>query len=65
MVRFPFTAQSVAQSRRRQTAYDGLERLSLQDRIALGFDTGSAQSDELRMQGLDGDFATDMTADRD
>ncbi|WP_339781317.1 hypothetical protein [uncultured Thalassospira sp.] len=65
MVRFPFTVQSVAQSRRRQTAYDSLECLSLQDRIALGFDTGSAQSGEMMMQGHDGDFATGMSADRD
>ncbi|MDP2698610.1 hypothetical protein [Thalassospira sp.] len=43
MVRFPITAQSVHQSRRRQTAYDGLECLSQKERIALGFETGSAQ----------------------
>jgi hypothetical protein len=65
VVRFPFTAQSVAQSRRRQTAYDGLERLSLQERIALGFDTGSAQSGEVMIQAYDGDLANSMTADRD
>lgn len=40
MVRFPITAQSVIQSRRRQTAYDGLERLTRDQRLALGFDVG-------------------------
>ena len=42
VIRFPITAQSVVQSRRRQTAYDGLERLTLTERAALGLDTGPA-----------------------
>ncbi len=42
VIRFPITAQSVVQSRRRQTAYDGLERLTLAERAALGLDTGPA-----------------------
>ncbi len=65
MVRFPFTAQSVAQSRRRQTAYDGLERLSPQERIALGFDTGSAKSGDVTRSGNIGSPANNLTADRD
>lgn len=65
MVRFPFTAQCVAQSRRRQTAYDGLERLSHQERVALGFDTGGAQSGDVTRQGDAGFTVSDMTADRD
>ncbi|OKH88181.1 hypothetical protein [Thalassospira sp. TSL5-1] len=65
MVRFPFTAQSVAQSRRRQTAYDGLERLSPQERVALGFDTGSAQSGDVMQSGYAGLPASNLTADRD
>lgn len=43
MIRFPITALSVIQSRRRQTAYDGLERLTLGQKAALGLDIGSAQ----------------------
>lgn len=42
MIRFPITALSVIQSRRRQTAYDGLERLTLGQRAALGLDIGPA-----------------------
>lgn len=43
MIRFPITALSVIQSRRRQTAYDGLERLTLGQKAALGLDIGPAQ----------------------
>jgi len=42
VIRFPITALSVIQSRRRQTAYDGLERLALGQKTALGLDTGPA-----------------------
>lgn len=42
MIRFPITALSVVQSRRRQTAYDGLERLTQGQKAALGLDTGPA-----------------------
>lgn len=42
MIRFPITALSIVQSRRRQTAYDGLERLTLGQKTALGLDTGPA-----------------------
>lgn len=42
MIRFPVTALSVIQSRRRQTAYDGLERLTLGQKAALGLDIGPA-----------------------
>ena len=42
VIRFPITVQNVVQSRRRQTAYDGLERLTLAERAALGLDTGPA-----------------------
>lgn len=42
MIRFPFTALSVAQSRRRQTAYDGFERLTSEQKSALGLDIGPA-----------------------
>lgn len=42
VIRFPITVQNVVQSRRRQTAYDGLERLTLTERAALGLDTGLA-----------------------
>lgn len=42
MIRFPMTALSVVQSRRRQTAYDGLERLTIGQRAALGLDVGPA-----------------------
>jgi|TARA_B100000749_G_scaffold129409_1_gene99253 hypothetical protein len=42
VIRFPITALSVIQSRRRQTAYDGLERLTLGQKAALGLDTGPA-----------------------
>ncbi|MEQ8286998.1 hypothetical protein [Thalassospira sp.] len=42
MIRFPITALSVVQSRRRQTAYDGLERLTAGQRAAHGLDTGPA-----------------------
>lgn len=42
MIRFPITALNVVQSRRRQTAYDGLERLTLGQRAALGLDIGPA-----------------------
>ncbi|WP_147253465.1 hypothetical protein [Thalassospira xiamenensis] len=42
MIRFPITVQNVVQSRRRQTAYDGLERLTLTERAALGLDIGPA-----------------------
>ena len=42
VIRFPITVQNVFQSRRRQTAYDGLERLTLAERAALGLDTGPA-----------------------
>jgi hypothetical protein len=42
VIRFPITALSVIQSRRRQTAYDGLERLTLGQRAALGLDIGPA-----------------------
>ncbi len=48
MIRFPITALSVIQSRRRQTAYDGLERLTLGQRAALGLDIGPAhQADDV------------------
>ena len=42
VIRFPITVQNVVQSRRRQTAYDGLERLTLAELAALGLDTGPA-----------------------
>ena len=42
MIRFPITALSVVQSRLRQTAYDGLERLTIGRKAALGLDIGPA-----------------------
>ena len=42
VIRFPITVQSAVQSRRRQTAYNGLERLNTMERAALGLDIGPA-----------------------
>lgn len=65
VIRFPITVQNVVQSRRRQTAYDGLERLTLAERAALGLDTGPANLSDDAESHHRGQTLSMVTTDRE